>query len=119
VVVLGPPGAARAAVESSLRETAERQKASLDIEPSDTLLAGPRTVSEPGAVIVAEPTERLVREAFRGALDGLIDPYPPPLRVVVVQDGRAMAAQLADPSENGEEGLARPDQRGSATPANP
>ncbi len=116
VVVLGPPGTARAAVEASLREVAGLRGRPLDVELSESLLARPRTAPEPGAVIVVEPTERLAREAFRGSLDGLIDPYPPPLRVVIVQHGRALAAQLADPPEDGDRRHPLPSRDSPPTP---
>lgn len=96
ILLLGSPGTARSTAEASLMAVAERRDLILDLETADSLLLRPRGSPEPGAIVIAEPTERLAREAFRGSLDGLLDPHPPPRRVLIIHDGRAMTAQLAD-----------------------
>lgn len=97
ILVVGPPGTAREAVESSLSGAAELHGTVLNIQTLESLLTVSRSLQSPATIVLSEPTERTAREFYRGDLDGLIDPRPPMRRVLVVIDGTAKAAQLADP----------------------
>ncbi|MBN2176642.1 MAG: FHA domain-containing protein [Demequinaceae bacterium] len=96
VLLVSPPGPTREAVEASLRACASREGLSLDLESIESPLARARGFRDEGTIIMAEPTERLARECYRGELDGLIDPRPPIRRVLVIRDGSALAAQLVE-----------------------
>jgi hypothetical protein len=99
ILVIGPPGAAREAAERSLGGSAADQGISLDLRTMESPIAASRGLPAGATVILTDPMERTAREVYRGDLEGLIDPRPPMCRVLIVVDGRAIAAQLVDPRE--------------------
>jgi hypothetical protein len=96
IIVMGPPGAARDAVESSLTGIAAARGEILDLDIEEGRMGMPRGIPPGTTVILVEPTDRTARELFRGDLDGLIDPRPPTRRVLVITGGEAIAAQVAE-----------------------
>jgi hypothetical protein len=103
VVVVGPPGAARDAVVSSLTGIAAARGELLDLDTDEGRMGMPRGIPPGTTVVLVEPTDRTARELCRGDLDGLIDPRPPTRRVLVITEGEAIAAQVADPPVTGRE----------------
>jgi S-DNA-T family DNA segregation ATPase FtsK/SpoIIIE len=96
IAVVGPPGVAREATATWLRAAATRAKRNLEILESDTpFTLGP--LASKATLVVAEPSPRTARDAFRGDTDGLVDPRPPIGRVLLVAEGTAIAVQLARP----------------------
>jgi hypothetical protein len=96
VIVVGPVGAARDAAVASLASSASQTGLVLDVQVVESALALPRNLATP-TLIFSDPTLRSVRDAFRGDLDGLIDPCPPEGRVLLVSGFDALAVQLALP----------------------
>ncbi len=96
VLLVGPPGSARDAAEAALAAAAARAGLALDVKTLESALAAQRGTVAPTVVLV-EPSLRAAREAFRGDLDGLVDPRPLPGRVLIMFGGEATTAQLALP----------------------
>lgn len=96
VLLVGPPGPPRDVAEASLASSAARAGLVIDVHVVDSALVAPRDLASPN-VVLAEPSLRSAREAFRGDLDGLIDPRPPEGRVLLVSGSHALTVQLALP----------------------
>lgn len=98
VAVIGSPGPDRDSIVSAVDEAARQARVPLSVHVLESAMAGVRSDQRDGSmptIIVTEPHARVVRDVYRGDLDGLIDPRPPRGRVVVVAGGTAVAAQIA------------------------
>jgi len=88
VAVVGPPGPERDAV-------ARRVEVVTGSPPRVTDSAfALGAAHSPRSVIITRPSQRSLREVVRDAPKGLVDPQPPPFRVVVVADGVPQAVQV-------------------------
>ncbi len=95
VLVIGAASAERDRVHASLVASCAARKDGPSVNVVDNPLLASRRDLDQATMVLAEPSTRTVRDAFRGDSDGLVDARPPTLRVLMVQAGVPAAVQLS------------------------